>query len=283
MLINAKDQIPLVIYHGNCMDGFTAAWVIWREHKHWEFHPSAYSDPPPDVKDREVYMVDIAYKKSVIEQMAKEAKSITIIDHHKTAQKHLVNLPSNVTVEFDMHHCGCVLAWKHFRSDPVPEILHLVEDRDLWQYKFNSTKDLHFALSSYPYNFVIWDTLFTKRDLTELIKEGAHVHRYHMKIVNDLIQDWYAHPTYLHFKMEPGMVPMAVANHIFASDLAGALCHKHPFAVVMYMENGLVNYSLRSEMNGRDVSEIAEAFGGGGHQHAAAFQVESALHMNEPN
>jgi nanoRNase/pAp phosphatase (c-di-AMP/oligoRNAs hydrolase) len=32
-------------------------------------------------------------------------------------------------------------------------------------------------------------------------------------------------------------------------------------------------FSLRSDRNGRDVAAIAEGYGGGGHRHAAGFQV----------
>ena len=31
---------PLVIYHSNCQDGFTAAWAIWKVHPDWEFYPA---------------------------------------------------------------------------------------------------------------------------------------------------------------------------------------------------------------------------------------------------
>ena len=53
---------PLCIYHGFCADGFTAAWVIWT----WygagqvEFHAATHGEPPPEVGDREVYVVDFS-------------------------------------------------------------------------------------------------------------------------------------------------------------------------------------------------------------------------------
>ena len=39
---------PLCIYHGNCADGFTAAWAVWRAHPDWEFYAGIYQTPPPD-------------------------------------------------------------------------------------------------------------------------------------------------------------------------------------------------------------------------------------------
>ena len=33
---------PLCIYHGNCADGFGAAWAVWKAHPDWEFFPGVY-------------------------------------------------------------------------------------------------------------------------------------------------------------------------------------------------------------------------------------------------
>ena len=46
---------PLVIYHGNCADGFTAAWVANRYFAgEVDLHAGVYQTPPPDVTDREM-------------------------------------------------------------------------------------------------------------------------------------------------------------------------------------------------------------------------------------
>lgn len=77
---------PLVIYHGNCADGFGAAWCFWNKYgDEYEFHPGVYQEPPPDVADRDVYLVDFSYKRPGLLEMAKTAESITVIDHHKSA------------------------------------------------------------------------------------------------------------------------------------------------------------------------------------------------------
>ncbi len=41
---------PLCIYHGNCADGFGAAWVFKRyADREFDFHPGVYQNDPPDV------------------------------------------------------------------------------------------------------------------------------------------------------------------------------------------------------------------------------------------
>ena len=95
---------PLVIYHGNCADGFSAAWCFWDAYKDgYEYYPGEYQKAPPDVTGRVVYLVDFSYKSFVIEQMLETAQCIIVIDHHKSAiedleafekyiEKHLSNL-----------------------------------------------------------------------------------------------------------------------------------------------------------------------------------------------
>jgi hypothetical protein len=35
---------PLCIYHGNCADGFTAAWAVWRRFGEFDYFPGIYQD-----------------------------------------------------------------------------------------------------------------------------------------------------------------------------------------------------------------------------------------------
>ena len=80
----------LCIYHGNCADGFGAAYAVWKRYgEAVEFYPGVYQQDPPDVTGRDVIMVDFSYKRPVIEQMAQDANSILILDHHKSAEEDL--------------------------------------------------------------------------------------------------------------------------------------------------------------------------------------------------
>src|SRR5688572_2371816 len=74
------------VYHGDCDDGFGAAWAIWLRWPDIEFVPGKYGEPLPDMTGKHVLFVDFSAKRPEIEAMAKVAKSIVIIDHHKTAE-----------------------------------------------------------------------------------------------------------------------------------------------------------------------------------------------------
>ena len=53
----------LCIYHGNCADGFGAAWAVRKRFgDEVEFHAGVYQTEPPDVSGRDVVMVDFSYK-----------------------------------------------------------------------------------------------------------------------------------------------------------------------------------------------------------------------------
>jgi len=87
---------PIVIYHGKCADGFSAAWCFWDKYgDQYDYHAGVYGKEPPDVTDRLVFLVDFSYKRAVVEQMIKQAKSVTLIDHHKTAIEDLADLPGS--------------------------------------------------------------------------------------------------------------------------------------------------------------------------------------------
>ena len=143
--------MSLCIYHGNCADGFGAAWVVRKALGEIDFHPGKYQEPPPDVTGKDVVMVDFSYKRPVLLEMAEKANSILILDHHKTSAEDLVDLPANVIAKFDMNHSGAMLTWEHFfpGQEPPPLLLH-IEDRDLWRFALQNTRQIQASVFSFP-------------------------------------------------------------------------------------------------------------------------------------
>jgi hypothetical protein len=140
---------PLCIYHGGCDDGFAAAWCVRKALGDVEFYPGVYQENPPSYEGRDVIFVDFSYKRPVLDVMAKFAKSILILDHHKTAQEDLADLRKpfgpgwrrhleNVyqdTCEgisgtmyalFDMERSGAALAWDFFVGGERPDFIEYV-------------------------------------------------------------------------------------------------------------------------------------------------------------
>lgn len=277
----------ICIYHGGCVDGFGAAWVVRKFFNEQdidvEFYAGIYNETPPDVRGKKVIMVDFSYKHNVILDMAIEADSILIIDHHKTAAEDLVNLPDNVEVKFDMEHSGAVLTWMHFFPERVyfhiPILLLHIEDRDLWNFNMNDTKSIIAALYSYDFDFDTWDGLM-EIGVSELETEGLAIHRSHMKSVKSLIK-------HAATRMNIGGydVPALNAPYMFASEAGHIMCQNEKFSVTWYETEDEKIFSLRSSNEGLDVSEIAKQYGGGGHEHAAGFKLkkgEKSLRGQKP-
>ena len=281
---------PLCIYHGNCADGFTAAWAVRRAlGNDVDYHAGVYQNPPPDVKGRDVFIVDFSYKRPVLEQMGNEARSITILDHHKTAAEDLRGLTGapdwyaiggqpycGICAVFDMNRSGAGITWDYFfPGTPRPALLNHVEDRDLWRFALRKTREIQAAVFAYPYNFKTWDFLMS-RDLEELGLEGEAIERKHFKDIRELI-GVVTRPMVI----AGATVPIANLPYTLTSD-AGHLLSKgkgsddapeYPFAGCYWdTPEGRV-FSLRSPEGGADVGEIAKQYGGGGHKHASGFRV----------
>lgn len=279
---------PLCIYHSPCADGFSAAWAVWKFFGDGkvDFHPGVYGEAPPDVTDRHVIMVDFSYKKAVLDEMAEKAASILIIDHHKSAEaelKHLHQVPQSwddhaadldVSAWFDMHHSGAVLAWLYFHPGKlIPRFLLHVEDRDLWRFNLEGTRELSSAVFSRPYSLDVWENLVSACEDSylrgKLMDEGAAINRKHDKDIMELV------PAIKRTMWIGGYkVPVANLPYTMASDAGNMMSVGQPFAATYYDGRALRHFSLRSKDGGIDVSEVARKYGGGGHEHAAGFTVE---------
>jgi len=264
---------PLCIYHHGCLDGIAASWAVVEHYRQQnieiECHPGIYDEAPPDVTDRNVIMVDFSYKRDVLLQMAEQARSMLILDHHKTALKDLVDLPPSIKLIFNMSRCGAMLAWDYFHNGTAaPLLFDHIQDRDLWRFELSHTREITAAAYSYPTSPKNFEALARFTGINQLIKEGTTLLRKQNNDIAGIIRDAVRQ---MHFG--DTIVPAANVPWMYASDVAGVLSAGQPFAVTYYDDANGRKFSLRSDKNGADVSLIAEAFGGGGHEHAAGFRM----------
>jgi oligoribonuclease NrnB/cAMP/cGMP phosphodiesterase (DHH superfamily) len=262
----------LCIYHDHCADGFASAWVVRRAlGADVEFLAARYQDAPPDVTGRDVVIVDFSYPRTVLEALIAQAKSVTILDHHKTAQADLDGLPGATTV-FDMDRSGARITWDHFfPGETPPQLLLHIEDRDLWRFKLLLTREVTASLFSHPYEFDLWDCLMAVDPLA-MAKEGAALERKHAKDIAELL------PVVTRPMLICGhQVQVANLPPIFASEAGGQLAKGQPFGACYWDTPDGRQFSLRSSDAGEDVSAIAKIYGGGGHRNAAGFRVSYVM------
>lgn len=283
---------PLCIYHGNCFDGFTAAWAVWKRFASAaDYFAANYNEEPPNVTGRDVIIVDFSYKRPVLMAMAKAARTIFVLDHHKTAQEDLAGLLAErcydpdalisaaefdathpIRATFDMDRSGAGLAWDFFHSAPRPKVIDHVEDRDLWRFNLPFTREIHAAMSSYPFDFSAWDEIAVKCERGDLIAEGAAIDRKHLRDIDTLLN-----MTRTRISIMGHDVPIANLPVTMCSDAGNIMAKGELFAVTYYDGPSHRHYSLRSTDAGLDVSMIAKAYDGGGHRNAAGFRLPHGI------
>jgi oligoribonuclease NrnB/cAMP/cGMP phosphodiesterase (DHH superfamily) len=269
---------PLIIYHGNCADGFAAAWCFWKKYGSGaDYHAGVYQQDPPDVTGRAVYLVDFSYKRPVVEQMLAVAESVTLIDHHKTAIEDLRPLfrqdsytggEPQLNWFIDLERSGAKLAWDYlFPGESPPRLIEHIQDRDLWQFKLNGTREIQAYVFSHPYDFGVWDELM-KENIEAMQDGGEAIERKHHKDVAELVG-----VCKRHMFIGGHYVPVASMPYTMGSDAGHLMAIGEPFSACYWdTAEGRV-FGLRSADDGLDVSEIAKKYGGGGHKHAAGFKV----------
>ena len=273
----------LCIYHGNCADGFGAAWAVRQAlgAENVDFHAGHYGKPAPDVEGRDVIIVDFSYPFELLVLLGHQARSILIIDHHKTAAEALEQLqPAPATFSewatstqrvgtvFDMGRSGAGLTWDYFNpGQPRPALINHIEDRDLWKFKLEGTKDVMAAVFSHPQDFATWDLLMADH-INALRLDGHAIERKQQKDVAGLVA------SNSRYMVIGGItVPAVNLPHTMASDAGDLLSQGQPFAAIYWDTAEGRQFSLRSTDAGEDVSAIAKQYGGGGHRNAAGFRV----------
>lgn len=274
----------LVIYHDNCYDGFTAAWLLHKAFPRARFIGASYGQPRPAVSGNTL-VVDFSFPReemvACFEAATEAGDEFLVLDHHKTAQEACAGLDFCV---FDMDRAGCQMAWDWLASqerDPIlpkfvraprsgpkgrPWLVEHVADRDLWRMALPDTPAVHAYYSTVPMTFADWDAL-AGMDRAEVVRLGLAVRqgidRYCEKVAAEALRA----------ETQWGPTWIVNAPYLNASELVSwIVAHtSDEWAVAWFQRrDGHFQYSLRGR--GRDVSEIAKSYGGGGHIGAAGFE-----------
>ena len=260
----------LVIYHGRCGDGFTAAWAAWRAlGNRAEYLPADHACPPVvDVRGRRVFVLDFAFRRATLQQMAAQAQALILLDHHRSAAQDLRGLPFAYV---DESKCGALLAWEHFHPQrPAPMLVRHVNERDLGRWRLADSRPYLAWVEGIPRTFRNWDRLARMREeeYRIVIKLGARQLAEDSHRIDELVRS--ATPltllslSALAVRCPPNLV--CEVGPQLAKRCGGiGLCW-------MPLTADRVTVSVRS-VAGVDVSAIARRFGGGGHAHAAGFVI----------
>lgn len=296
-------SVDTCLYHKDCVDGFTSAWIFYRysldRYKDIKFIPMTHGmnheDIKPDIIGKNVLIVDFSFKRNVLLELQPLAKSMLVVDHHKTALEDLEGLPFAI---FDMSKCGASLLWSLLYTTKPDWLIDYVEDRDLWLWKLPDSKAINSVIQTTPQEFDEWDKLF---DLSfdSMCEDGHSINSAFNYLAKTTAKDAKLVELSVPIKTEVNPPPLSsqesttlfsftnvkmrvvscgVANLISetlhevleAFDDVDVAC-----SYTIFPDGGQL-YSLRSRRS-FDCSWIAKAFGGGGHAQACGFKRKDVL------
>jgi uncharacterized protein len=297
-----KIKYDYIIYHKNCIDGFTGFYLFMKT-KMWKRNPFVYPDVPstieipPNIKNKNVIIIDVAYKSNILKQISQVAKNVLFIDHHITIRDDVISLKSykNLTVIYDKHESGASLVHKYFYpKSKIPEFVKYIKDNDIgkWKYKqtlpFLSALEVSFNYEPTHNNLKKWDLLLNNSYVENMIEKGKIYEEYKKYLIKK--QASQANIRYFPSKtiindindkhiLTEGMYKIAILNggcpstslvgKYIAENIECDFCMLYTYNI----HKKIYIISLRSKS--MDVGEIAKLFGGGGHKLAAAFSISS--------
>jgi nanoRNase/pAp phosphatase (c-di-AMP/oligoRNAs hydrolase) len=296
------------IYHRGCLDGFSGFFVAHNSGRLTSdviIYPDVPSARmvPPDIDGKDVIIIDVAYKKEILEEIIKHAKSVVFIDHHvsiaddvrQLKEKYNAVSHDKLKIVYDEKRSGATLAWKYFNSrQTAPLFLKYVEDQDTGTWEHENTKPFvlalkaNYHLSTEGKSLNKWFRLMNKQVVLEMVEEGRTMQKYLIHLVNINLPRHSMHKfpskkLYNNLKgdnpdlfKKPGQYKIALFigfNCPSVTDLAvEALARIDCDFIIMWVYN-LDRKEYVFSMRSKEVyvSEIAKAMGGGGHKLAAAF------------
>ena len=228
-----------------------------------------------------IYIVDFSFKPDVINKLLEKGCNITWLDHHKTAfdyEKKFIRSRGSVNGFRRDDLSGCGIAWNwFFPHSPMPYVVEMIQDYDLWQFKFPETKPFYEGLKLEDTAPIagIWKTLlcttqmYSKHEkdiISDFCKKGETCIKYRDSICKDYckmgFETWFM-----------GYRCFAQGMYTFGSTAFGELIHKYPICLSFEFLGDKWVIGLYSADDKIHVGELAKQCGGGGHKGAAGFTM----------
>lgn len=297
-----KNNIDIVIYHGHCSDGFGSAFVIWNYYKQLfgldrasgiKYIPAVYQKDfvltdnfVEEMTGKNIIMCDFSYRYQHLKQIIDVANSFIILDHHKTAEKELAQVPDNLKI-FDMKRSGCGITWDYFYpTTKIPKFLAHIQDRDLWTYMMpesatyvKNTAEFVAFFYEQKFDFDLWET-FLDDTVTESAINTGRAWLEYKNICVDKIARKASH--IIQEINNQYFIGLYVNTSDLKSDIGDGLLTKYWFGDYACIWNydkyrNESVYSLRSTDFRSDVSKLALNFGGGGHRNASGICFDGVV------
>ena len=276
------NEVDFVIYHGDCIDGYTSAFCCYyynkinRTKKKITYIAGMYQRPPPMISGKNVLICDFSYKNKVLKDMIKDANKLIILDHHQSAERDLRDIDNKHKI-FNIKHSGAYITWAYFFGEKdIPMMIKYVQDNDIFKKEFTATKPFTSFIFNIPKTFDNYEKFLDEDYINKTvipIGEGM------VKQNDSYILDGAKKASVQFLLIDNKLYFVASVNtSILKSEIGNQLFNLYEninFAMC-YSKNsytGETFISLRSFDKATDVEEIASKFGGGGHRNAAGLSV----------
>jgi len=279
-----------VIYHGGCVDGFTAAALLRQVYPYAVLHAARYQEAPPDVSG-EVVIADFSYPPAVLTEIAARPNvdRVTMLDHHQTTRDQIAEqgMPEGVDVVLDMDRSGARITFDWLRDVRTADValsgsgvagwetlVDYVQDRDLWRFALDDSREVTAYINAAPMTLDRWAALAVEvRDEHDIVVRCGQAVLDRNRVLLDQMRETVAVAEIGGFP-----VPVTASPYGLGSDFAGEVAATSPHGIGGYYIDypGFRQFGLRSTDTGPDVQAIARTFGGGGHVHASGFKIDRA-------
>lgn len=200
-----------ILYHGDCLDGFGAAYAAWRHYRsNAIYRPMHHGEPwnMDDVAGHEVFILDFSFPPAVLEEMARVARSVTQIDHHASALNEWSAIAQSdgeayyyshpalpLKIHFNLNKSGARLTWDYFHPEtPAPLAIRHIEDQDMWRFALAGTRPFCRALRLMPFDLESWHALIVDTDnesterYVDMVKSGTAIETFFQREIEGLAQ-----------------------------------------------------------------------------------------------
>lgn len=267
----------ICIYHKDCLDGLTAAWIVKSKYPDTLLIPANYGDKPPLElidNDTHVFIVDFSYPSKELKSIEQICNNLIVLDHHESAIRKLESYPlkEHTLLHFDITKSGAILTWEYFHSEHImPAWIQAVGDRDIWEFKYPYTKEICEYIQSKPLTIEWLDEIHIM-DINDIIERGIKLWKPKMdKWLKRIKEDSYRYEI-LGYNVP--IINMHPTEGV--SEVLDIMAKDEPFAMSYYHSKDQIIYSFRSAKDQEqsvNVAELAEQLGGGGHKYAAGWRI----------
>lgn len=269
-------------YHKSDLDGHCSGAIVKRKYPECEMIGVDYNDTL-DIDNigecETVFVVDFSF--SIEEMAALDIKASLIwIDHHKSAIEKMADYPRVISGIREIGRAACELAWEYlYPAGAMPAAVWLLGRYDVWKHKDDELiMPFQYGMRQFENTLPesgIW-VEYLRKDamlISQTVKAGEIILSY---INNDNAR--YAEVMAYETEFE-GLRAIVINKVNTNSQLFDSVYdpEKHDIMIMFGVKPGEWKYSLYSDKENVDVSEIAKKYGGGGHAGAAGFFSETQI------